>query len=188
MADSGPSRPRRPPREGFAAPDFFRESSGARLGAVFRPFPREVRRIPRCFDFRVKKLGFQGPDFLIRSFLIGLRPVSAFIIRPAPQPGRHFATARASGGNLPLSIKRVYLAGPFGGNRNNGTSENIEIPENPIFDRNPPEGKGKWHFSLWEISRVSLGNLYKNRPALGTTERPKGRPGIPFLRSSRNAA
>ena len=64
MADSGPSRPRRPPREGFPAPDFFRERSGAHLGAAFRPFPREVRRILRFFDFRVKKFGFQGRDFL----------------------------------------------------------------------------------------------------------------------------
>ena len=32
MPDSGPSRPRHLPREGFAAPDFFRESSGAHLG------------------------------------------------------------------------------------------------------------------------------------------------------------
>ena len=75
MADSGPSRPRHPPREGFAAPDFFRESSGARLGAVFRPFSREVRRILRFVDFRVKKFRFQGLDFLIGSFLIGMRPV-----------------------------------------------------------------------------------------------------------------
>ena len=76
MADSGPSRPRHPPREGFPAPDFFRESSGARLAAGFRPFSREVRRILIFFfDFRVKKLGFRGLDFLIRSFLIGLRPV-----------------------------------------------------------------------------------------------------------------
>ena len=75
MAESGPSRPRHPPREGFPAPDFFRESSGARLGADFRPFSREVRRILRVFDFRVKKFGFQGLDFLIRSFLIGMRPV-----------------------------------------------------------------------------------------------------------------
>ena len=75
MADSGPSRPRQPPRDGFAAPEFFRESSGARLGAVFRPFSREVRRILRFFDFRVKKLRFQDLDFLIGSFLIGMRPV-----------------------------------------------------------------------------------------------------------------
>ena len=36
MADLVPSRPRRPPREGFAGPDFFRESSGAHLGSIFR--------------------------------------------------------------------------------------------------------------------------------------------------------
>ena len=75
MADLGLSRPRHPPEEGIAAPHFSRDSSVARLGAVFRPFSREVRRILRFFDFRVKKFGFQGLDFLIRSFLIGLRLV-----------------------------------------------------------------------------------------------------------------
>jgi len=40
----------------------------------------------------------------------------------------------------------------------------VKISKNLIVDRNPPAGKGKWHFSLWNISRVSLGNLYKNLP------------------------
>ena len=38
MADLGPSRPHHPPKEGFPAPRFSRESSGARLGPDFRSF------------------------------------------------------------------------------------------------------------------------------------------------------
>ena len=37
---------------------------------------------------------------------------------------------------------------------------------------------GATHFLVRNISRVSLGNLYKNRPPLGTMERSKGRPGV----------
>ena len=38
MAELRPSRPHHPPKEGFPAPRFFRESSGARRGPDFRLF------------------------------------------------------------------------------------------------------------------------------------------------------
>ena len=38
MVDLRPSRPHHPPKEGFPAPRFFRESSGARLGPDFGRF------------------------------------------------------------------------------------------------------------------------------------------------------
>ena len=71
MADLGPSRPRHPPRESFAAPDFFRKSSGAHLGVIFRLFSREVQRILRFFMFELR-IRVSGSRFLILTFLIRL--------------------------------------------------------------------------------------------------------------------
>jgi len=61
MADSGPPRPRRPPRAGFGAPDFFCESSGARLGPSFRPCWGGCPLL-RAFEGPLKEL--IGEDFL----------------------------------------------------------------------------------------------------------------------------
>ena len=78
------------------------------------------------------------------------------------------------------------LAGPFGGTRNNGTSENLKIPENLIFNRKRPEKIKTGHFFNWEMSSVSLGNLCKTGRPIGTMERSKGRP-VPARRPGRVA-
>ena len=59
MIDSGPSRPRHPSWGRFLVPDSVRESSGACLGAHFRPISREVLTILIFSILHLRTSGFR---------------------------------------------------------------------------------------------------------------------------------